>query len=408
MANSGLAGEVNHKFSSQITYSNKNVDHGKGLLCDKPFLVLEIPQEILIYWHDLKCKTHHYSYTNLIESTQALPFRLVNSPSLDKRINDIACIAVRECRGTIGRKRQKLLTKVRHIKVGQSEITKPEAESSPRQENGEQEHRATESQEVHDLEEKCSELYSELVKVKERTRNCDNQMKNCEAEITLLREENSNLSEQVRNLEEHEVCHNCTHELANGGNILTNVGTRQRQRKVKELKTKAERALWFLESYGVTSKYLSVEDNNGQKIQMDISPESKTSPKSSKYEDLEDAEKIKEVLYIMDTFCIGDAAYHALSVIECGLPRSYMIKQCRSDINKQFVITRTQGDLIGAQMSFKEELRRKIKEKVILFTHCRACMCDSVMTMNITSEDYTCYQPMCACTRLKYPACRLS
>ncbi len=71
----------------------------------------------------------------------------------------------------------------------------------------------------------------------------------------------------------------------------------------------------------------------------------------------------------MDTFCIGDAAYHALSVIECGLPRSYMIKQCRSDINKQFVITRTQGDLIGAQMSFKQELRRKIKEKVILFTH---------------------------------------
>ena len=200
MANSGLAGEVNHKFSSQIMYSNKNVDHGKGLLCDKPFLVLEIPQEILIYWHDLKCKTHHYSYTNLIESTQALPFRLVNSPSLDKRINDIACIAVRECRGTIGRKRQKLLTKVRHIKVGQSEITKPEAESSPRQENEEQEHRHTESQEVHDLEEKCSELYSELVKVKERTRNCDNQMKNCEAEITLLREENSNLSEQVRNL----------------------------------------------------------------------------------------------------------------------------------------------------------------------------------------------------------------
>jgi hypothetical protein len=67
----------------------------------------------------------------------------------------------------------------------------------------------------------------------------------------------------------------------------------------------------------------------------------------------------------MDTFCTGDAAYHALSVIECGLPRSYMIKQCRNDINKQFVIRRTQGDLIGAQMSFKEELRRKIKGNII-------------------------------------------
>ena len=128
---------------------------------------------------------------------------------------------------------------------------------------------------------------------------------------------------------------------------------------MKELKTKAERALWFLESYGVTSKCLSVEDNDPQKIQVDISPESKTSAKSSKYEDLGDAEKsrIKEVLHIMDTFCIGDATYDTLSMIECGLPRSYMIKQCRNDINKQFVITRTPGDLNGARMSFKEELR---------------------------------------------------
>ncbi|CAB3978203.1 Hypothetical predicted protein [Paramuricea clavata] len=58
-------------------------------------------------------------------------------------------MAVCECCGTIGRKRQKLLMKVHHVKVGRSEITKPETEPSPKQENEEQEYRATESQELH-------------------------------------------------------------------------------------------------------------------------------------------------------------------------------------------------------------------------------------------------------------------
>lgn len=74
--------------------------------------------------------------------------------------------------------------------------------------------------------------------------------------------------------------------------------------------------------------------------------------------------RIKEVLHILDRFCVGDAAYHALCEEENGLPRSYMVKQCRPDINCSFTITRTPGDLVGAQMSFKEELKRKIREKV--------------------------------------------
>ena len=79
--------------------------------------------------------------------------------------------------------------------------------------------------------------------------------------------------------------------------------------------------------------------------------------------------KLKEVLYILDRFCVGDAAYHALSEEESGLPRSYLIKQCRSDINRSFTIRRTPGELVGAQIGFKEELRRKIRENVssILF-----------------------------------------
>ena len=135
---------------------------------------------------------------------------------------------------------------------------------------------------------------------------------------------------------------------------------------MRELKTKAERALWFLDSYGVSVNTISIEDSNGQQI--NINP-GMTEQKGSTYEALPEAEKtkIKEVLHIMDRFCVGDAAYHALSEEESGLPRSYMIKQCRADVNSSFTISRTPGDLVGAQIRFKEELRRKIKEKVSIF-----------------------------------------
>ena len=86
----------------------------------------------------------------------------------------------------------------------------------------------------------------------------------------------------------------------------------------------------------------------------------------SKYNFLPEKEKtrLKEVLYILDRFCVGDAAYHALSEEESGLPRSYLIKHCRSDINSSFTIKRTPGELVDAQISFKEELQRKIRENV--------------------------------------------
>ena len=106
-----------------------------------------------------------------------------------------------------------------------------------------------------------------------------------------------------------------------------------------------------------------MEDSNGGRVDLLANPEGN---RKSKYEALPETQKtkIKKVLHIVDRFCVGDACYHALSTLEGGLPRSYLIKQCRGAINSCFVITRTPGDLIGAQMSFVQELRRKIKEKV--------------------------------------------
>ena len=127
---------------------------------DKPDLVLEIPQEILVYWHGLKVKSTSNSYANFIEETQALPFGLVGTRSLENRINDAALIAVRDCRGKSGNQRKKLLQKIRRVNICRCDIAEPQAEAEPNQEN----------EELSELEERCFELYLQLLKEKEKAK----------------------------------------------------------------------------------------------------------------------------------------------------------------------------------------------------------------------------------------------
>ena len=67
------------KFSSKITFNNNDVDRGVQLLSGKAIAVLEIPQEILIYWHSLKDKGDDLAYANSINSFAVLPFSLAKS-----------------------------------------------------------------------------------------------------------------------------------------------------------------------------------------------------------------------------------------------------------------------------------------------------------------------------------------
>ena len=78
----------------------------------------------------------------------------------------------------------------------------------------------------------------------------------------------------------------------------------------------------------------------------------------------QDKDTIRALVYIMDKFCVGDAAYHEMSMIWNGLLRSYLIKQYRSSLNSIVHITRAPGKHPGAQMSFKEELQAQIRKKV--------------------------------------------
>lgn len=93
-----------------------------------------------------------------------------------------------------------------------------------------------------------------------------------------------------------------------------------------------------------------------------------TNKEKKALKDLSESEqdKIKHIVFVLDKFCIADSAYHELTMSSGGegLPRSYLIKQCKTDLNSLCHIERTPGEAEGAQLEFKSELESVIKKKV--------------------------------------------
>eukprot|EP00111_Clytia_hemisphaerica_P012357 TCONS_00036299-protein len=74
-------------------------------------------------------------------------------------------------------------------------------------------------------------------------------------------------------------------------------------------------------------------------------------------DDLTEIEKMKAVIYVKDRWMISNKAYHELSQIAFGLPRSYLVEDMQREISKSFDVQKTPGDSAGAQMSLIDELK---------------------------------------------------
>ena len=138
--------------------------------------------------------------------------------------------------------------------------------------------------------------------------------------------QNDKLKEYVDSLVDRDSCTHCDSNYRNNGRTYNEVSYTQKQRKLKVLKSNSERALWFLESFGFKLDKLFLSDcQTGEKVTLQYNNE-----KKSAYQFLseEDKDKVRNVVYIMDKFCVSDAAYHEFRMTNNdGLPRSYLIKQ---------------------------------------------------------------------------------
>ena len=320
------------------------------------WLTFKIPQKLLLKWRELKKLFVNISYLDLLHlSSLHVPFSIKHGDGrVEEYLRTLVSKVYNRGKGLRGVQRAKFLLKERSVQLYHHELES----NNSLYEKFENEKTELQSQ-IHELEmdmnEMCDKLWQEIQNERSRVQNL-------ESESLKLIQGNEGLKEYIDYLEDSVICGNCSDTLRNTGKPLNEVSARQVTRKIKELKATAQKALWFLQSFGLTLDSIKVRDKEGIVTELDYEGNNG----SASFDNLPEDEKetVRALLYIMDKFCVSDAAYHEVTQISDDIPRSYLIKQCRSDLNNSFHIRRTPGKNSGVEMSFKQELEAQIRKKV--------------------------------------------
>ena len=252
-------------------------------------------------------------------------------------------------------------------------------------------------QKYHDIEKEKQDLLQERLQEKELVNSC--------------KQENELMKKYIRQLEKDQFS-------KVRGTAIPKLKTAQAQnKKLKELKTRAQKALYFSKLFGLELDCLRLKDPDSSKtytVDFNIAnsaclpnnvsqdgnspvdplpnlpsvdpsppfstdslltppPEEQSHPSNQtscqsrpQYAKLseDDKAKVESILYLIDKFGVGDEFIHELSMTVDGMPKSYLIKQCRKDLNGGCFIKSTPGKAPGAQYSFKELLVEQIKHMV--------------------------------------------
>ena len=164
------------------------------------------------------------------------------------------------------------------------------------------------------------------------------------------------------------------------------INIRETQISNLESETRAQKALWFAQCFGLELDSLEFLDNKGQRygwkaevtslgtptaadsppqVTPNQGPSTSLSPTvtQNQYNNLtsESKCKVEAILFLMDKFAVGDAFIHEMSMIVEGMPRSYLIKQCRDKLNSTCAVKPTPGAEPRAQLSFRDSLVNKLR-----------------------------------------------
>ena len=188
----------------------------------------------------------------------------------------------------------------------------------------------------------------------------EEELKKCETREEKLLDENKRLEQYVKKLERY------------SGNFsekntrdISKVSPTTKWRYLKELKTRAQKALWFMQQFGLNVISLQLQQNDGvcQNINLNES-HSTTSAATASCLSEDGKSEIEKVLFLMDKFGVSEDFYHELTMTFSDLPRSYLVKKTKHELNKQCHLTKTPGEAPGVQCSFKELLKEHISALV--------------------------------------------
>ena len=244
-----------------------------------------------------------------------------------------------------GRKKEKLNSNLYKLSIRRSEIETVEQVKSEMEKC---------KNETEEWKNKYSDMKAEKEELYQAMKDEVNEL---QEEIVDLQNVNKEMASYVEILERN-------NSLKCQGKKMHELGPKQQRRKLRALTNRAQCGLWFCESFGLSLTEIQLKDE-GEKIHKIKIPTQDTN--SGTFEQLAETEKqqLEKILFLLDKFCVSDEAYHELVRESDGsLPKSYLIKQKRSEMNKICHVERLPGKYPGAALNFTSTLQSHIRDLI--------------------------------------------
>ncbi len=333
------------KVSSEapLSYINRQLD-----LQSEVVFCVDIPWPLLQLWRNLLEGTsdENANYIDLLNLTVVDGWFVIKRECerIDALLSKKSCDVKMAYKQTKGRKRKELDDKLYRLSVRRGEIDSNEVNKAEIKQCRDEAEMY--KQKYSDLEKEKNDLYEEMIK----------EVNRLEEEITDLKQVNKELADYVDTLEKKEFL-NCNSKKIN------EVGNKQKGRKLRLLKNRAQCALWFCRSFGLELTHIKVRDEDGCSYPLYFNNHDNATPPTDYPED--DKNNLEKILFLLDKFCVGDEVYHEFTTLSEDLPKSYLIKQLRSDLNKTYHIERTMGKCPGAKLDFSSTLSAHIEDLLL-------------------------------------------
>ena len=120
------------------------------------------------------------------------------------------------------------------------------------------------------MKQKCSDLHNSLLEEICLKGVLLAKKQNLSNKLDSLKDTNSRLIDYAKSI-------NKKAGTANSGKEFSEITEKNKSRKIKEFKSKAKTALWFVESFGLVPQYLKLESTDGQTVRVDFNPSSSKS-----------------------------------------------------------------------------------------------------------------------------------
>lgn len=252
-----------YKFKKDISLSTDHCLSYVRQTCvpaDRIIYTINIPNEHLRTWYDLKKEQgllSQYSFVDVLNVSIAQ-----YGIKLKERCTRVENVIYRSsnyvksnCRKLEGRARVQYLSQVRKIAIRKDEVVNVgviEEEMNRLKEN-----KRFLREEIDQLEQRCEKLYQELQDALLAKAEIEEKLDDVENGYDQLESKNKELKEYTENVI-------AAKDVRNSGKVISDVGKRQQRRKLRELKTRVEKSLWFAETYGISLMKACFTDIHGR------------------------------------------------------------------------------------------------------------------------------------------------